>query len=771
MLLLVAAATAEKTTMKASFGGGDAGTNVFELTTPDTLVSTTDFNIAGTKMTGTLKMTTAKGRLVAYELRQKLGPTAVDTVLKGLKVTVNAGGKSKTTTLKNKPVAGFANFHPQTLRTVLAAYDQVKGGKQEIPTILMDSGAELKFGVTKKGVTPFVSGSQPVPMSEYEVTIGTVAVTVLQDSQGEIVGINVPSQGFAVVVTGFEGAFVDPTTKHPELSQPTMSSRVEKGVKIPLRDGVVTVADVAFPDAAGKYPTILIRTPYGRVPQFAEGKAGWWAKRGYVMVVQDCRGRHDSGGEWDPFMHERKDGYDTIEWIAKQPWSDGNVGMIGASYSGGVQWEAAVEAPPALKCIVPQVPPPDPMFNLPYDYGTFPLFADMWWTNIVKKKITDLSLAGKPLPHGDKLNSLPLSTIDLAVLGMRVPFWHKWLERTTANRWVGWNYEDDLKNVQIPALMISGWFDGDGIGTKRNWKIMAGLGRTNQWLIDGPWPHAFNSTTSFGGVDYGPTAVLELDSVYLRWFDTWLKHKEVGIDAVPKVQVFVGGVNEWRNLNGWPDSRSTETALYLSALKAAPSAGATGELVAEAPASQAPSVYVFDPTKGVAPKDLKVGADNATTAVKFDSKKGDELLFETPPLTTPVELGGPISIDLWFSTSARDLDLFGMVVDIDPKGVQWLIGMPGKIRASYLSGWNSPKPLVPGKLYKATLEHWDSAHAFLKGHRIGLLIMSGMFPGYARNLGTGEPIGNATRGVKARETIYHDAKHPSCLRFMLLPAK
>src|SRR5262249_52028643 len=147
--------------------------------------------------------------------------------------------------------------------------------------------------------------------------------------------------------------------KYKELSQPTFAVKVEKGIKIPMRDGVNLVHDMARPAVEGKYPTILIRTPYGRTGSMADGE--WWAKRGYVLIAQDVRGREDSDGDWDPFVAERKDGKDTIDWIAKQPWSDGKVGMIGGSYLGYVQWAAAVEHPAALKCIIPQVSPPDAM--------------------------------------------------------------------------------------------------------------------------------------------------------------------------------------------------------------------------------------------------------------------------------------------------------------------------------------------------------------------------------------------------------------------------
>jgi hypothetical protein len=264
--------------------------------------------------------------------------------------------------------------------------------------------------------------------------------------------------------------------------------------------------------------------------------------------------------------------------------------------------------------------------------------------------------------------------------------------------------------------------------------------------------------------------VLELDSVYLRWFDTWLKHKKVGLEKVPKVQVFLTGANEWRVLRGWPDPRSKESKLFLSVPTPAKGDKAHGELVASPRPGEAPSSYTFDPNKSTAPKGMGAAdVGSASTVVPFAEASADSLTFKTAILNAPVDMGGPISIDLWFTSSARDADFFASVVDIDPSGVARLVGIPGKLRVSYLSGWDSPRPIVPGKLYRATLEHWDTAHRFLLGHRIGLILSSGSFPGYSRNPGTGERVATATRMVSARETIYHDAKHPSCLRFMVLP--
>jgi putative CocE/NonD family hydrolase len=332
----------------------------------------------------------------------------------------------------------------------------------------------------------------------------------------------------------------------------------------------------------------------------------------------------------------------------------------------------------------------------------------------------------------------------------------------------------DMDKVKIPVLHISGWWDGDGIGTKLNWARMRSLGNKNQWLIYGPWTHIFNSSSRLGDVDYGPEAVIDLDSIYLRFFDTWLKHKQVNWEQQPKVRVFVTGINQWRDLNDWPDSRSREMTLFLSSRGPANGIASVGELVPAAPKTQKPDRYTYDPAAAEIPKEMKNIKDfgdllaAASTLVNVPPKEKGVLIYRTAPMPEPLEIGGPIELDLQFATTARDTDFFASLVDIDEKGTMHAIGIGGKIRARYLSGWEKPSLLTPGKVYKATIELWDTAHQVKKGHRLAVLITSTAFPGYARNLNTGEPVINATRMVAAQQTIYHDATQPSALRFRVL---
>lgn len=758
-------------TIKWKFGGNDAGTSSYVSRADGTFESSTELNVAGMTIKSRLTGKLVDGAITEYELVNQQAGTEVTVSAKDGKAHLKAGDVVRDMTYKPSTVL-FGNLHPILSETWSKVLDPAKDGVQKIDVFILDAATTLPVEVTKKKArTVDVDGKKQVA-DVYLARLGTVEFDVYLAQGSTFAAWDVPSQKLQAIRSGYESFLVDPSTLYPELSQPTMKTKTEKAVHVKMRDGVELVADVVRPADDAKHPAILERTPYGRgILSQLEGE--WWAKRGYVHVVQDVRGRNDSAGEWSPFVNERKDGYDTIDWIAKQGWSDGKVGMIGGSYVGWVQWAAAVEEHPALKCIVPQVSPPDLFFNFPIDHGVPMLFGALWWSNFVKdKKVPAVPETPKDL---EKLKTLPLSKVDDEALGRDIPFYDAWLDKETPSAFESASFMADMNKVKIPVLHISGWWDGDGIGTKLNWAKMRALGNKNQWLIYGPWTHLFNTSTRLGDADFGPDAIIDLDSIYLRWFDTWLKDKQVNWDKQPKVRAFVTGANEWRELGDWPDSRSREMTLYLSSRGPANGIASVGELVATAPKTQAPDHYTYDPAAAEIPAQLKKVKDFAgllaagSTVVKIDPADKAVLVYRTSPMSEPLEIGGPIELDLHFSTSAKDTDFFAGVVDIDEQGTMRAIGLPGKIRARYLSSWEKPSLLQPGKLYQATIDVWDSAHQIKKGHRLGVLISSQNFPNYARNLNTGEPISNATRMVVAQQTIYHDAKRPSALRFRVLP--
>jgi putative CocE/NonD family hydrolase len=758
-------------TIKWKFGGNDAGTSTYVTHADGTFESSTELNVAGTTIKSRLTGKLVDGAITEYELVNQQGGTEVTVSAKDGKAHLKAGDIVRDITYKPSTVL-FGNLHPILSETWSKVLDPAKDGVQKIDVFILDAATTLPVEVSKKKARTVEADGKKQVADVYLARLGTVQFDVYLAEGSTFAAWDVPSQKLQAIRSGYESFLVDPSTLYPELSQPTMPTKTEKAVHVKMRDGVELVADVVRPADDAKHPAILERTPYGReILSQLEGE--WWAKRGYVHIVQDVRGRNDSAGEWSPFVNERKDGYDTIDWIAKQGWSDGKVGMIGGSYVGWVQWAAAVETHPALKCIVPQVSPPDLFFNFPIDHGVPMLFGALWWSNFVKdKKVPAVPETPKDL---EKLKTLPLSKADDETLGRDIPFYDAWLDKETPSAFASASYMADMNKVKIPVLHISGRWDGDGIGTKLNWAKMRDLGNKNQWLIYGPWTHLFNTSTRLGDTDFGPDAIIDLDSIYLRWFDTWLKDKQVNWEKQPKVRAFVTGANEWRELGDWPDSRSREMTLYLSSRGPANGIASVGELVTAAPKAQPPDRYTYDPAAAEIPaglKNVKNFADllaAGSNVVKIAPADKALLVYRTSPMSEPLEIGGPIELDLHFSTSAKDTDFFASLVDIDEQGTMRSIGLSGKIRARYLSGWEKPSLLQPGKLYKATIELWDSAHQVKKGHRLGVLISSESFPGYARNLNTGEPISNATRMVVAQQTIYHDAKRPSALRFRVLP--
>jgi len=298
------------------------------------------------------------------------------------------------------------------------------------------------------------------------------------------------------------------------------------------------------------------------------------------------------------------------------------------------------------------------------------------------------------------------------------------------------------------------------------WAAMREAGLKNQWLIEGPWTHGFDVSTSFGDEDYGPSAVIELDSQYLRWFDTWLKGKSVGQDKVPHVRVFDTGLNEWLDMTDWPESDCPTEQLFLSG--AGTEGSKTGKLGSAALAGDKPSEYDYDPSKATIPEKLS-GNPMQQGSLTIPIKKDDStLMFESEPMKDALSIGGPIRFDFYFETSAKDTDFFAEIADEDETGAVRVFSLPGRIDVKYLSGYDNPSLLSAGKVYHATIDLWDATHEFKSGHKIVLFVNSDEFPGTARNLNTGEPIASATKMAVAHEQILHDAAHPSTLSFRVL---
>lgn len=582
------------------------------------------------------------------------------------------------------------------------------------------------------------------PFTVYTIDLGGVECKLLCAAKGFPVRIAVPMQQVEVVYAGFERfefpaaapiTIVDSGAWRKQLSPAKHEVNTERKVSVPMRDGAKLAADLYLPKAEGKFPVVLARTPYGRA---SEGmlKGSFFARRGYVFVAVDVRGRGESEGEWFPFRNEEKDGYDTIDWIAKQPWCDGNVGMIGASYVGVVQWYAAKSRHPALKAIVPQVSPPDPDQNIPYEGGVF-LLATAWWAKMLDN------------PQGkvdwDKvMSTLPLSDLDEA-LGSKQKFLDEWLAHppTDAEYWNPYRYQHCEMDVAV--LNISGWFDGDQPGAPQN--FVARRKHPHQFLIMGPWTHFFNSSRTIGKTDFGPEAVIDLDHVELRFFDRYLKGIDNGMDREDPVAVFVMGENKWRKLKDWP---AAGTSLYLTGEKPARRDG-DGALVLKG--AKGTGEFRYDPMNP--PKTLADFDDMSGAAATADQSvledREDILDYTSKPLAEPADVIGDVKAILEVSTDAEDTDFVVEVYRLTSDGKMYAIAS-GIQRLRYRNGKDEP-----AKSGTVTVDCWATGIRLSKGDRIRIQVSSWAFPGYARNLNTLESPLTAKKAVVATNRVHHGA--------------
>jgi putative CocE/NonD family hydrolase len=764
LLWLAATTYADPVHLRITLNGGPVGQNTYVSQPDGTFSSKTEMKVGSLDLSSSIDGHVLAGRLKDYDFEGNVpGAGKLSVVLKQGNIVVNSAGKKTTVPFIDKTGMLFGALHPQFATSVLLAAEKAQRDNPGAPVttisaLMVENSVMVPLKISALASRKVLVAGRQQDVRRFNVRLATLDIEYALDEANDVVAVDVPAQKLRLLADGWDGLFVDPLAKYPELSQPTFKFKTDVGVKTKMRDGVQLVSDVLRPDDNLRHPTILVRTPYGRATSELDGP--FWAARGYCYVTQDCRGREDSEGDWDPFVSEGPDGYDTIQWIASQPWSDGKVGMIGGSYAGYVQWAAAALAPPALKCIVPQVSPPDAMHNLPYEYGTFALYSDLWWSKIVAGRHTDLGGVAQLLAHPEKLTTLPLENVDKAVLGQHLEFFSKWLGRDTLGKWKGFDYTTYIGNSKVPALHISGNWDGDGIGTFLNWNAMRKLGRVDQWIIFGPWIHAFNTNHSFGGDEYGPDAILELDSVYLRWFDTWLKGKHVGQKSVPHVKLFVTGANKWIQASQWPSHDMLPRTLYLGKNSLSPEPGRTET-----------ESRTYDPAKDTTiPEALKKGVlGEGHTEVTSEALHAPGVMyFYSKPLRKATAITGPFVIQIHFTSSAVNTDFYGSIIDMGPDGRAKILGMAGKLRAAYLEGTDKIRPLKPGKEYVATVVPWEFAHEFPKGHKIGLMILNSMFPIFARNLGTIDPIKTATRMVVQRNKVLMGKGHESSLTFHVL---
>jgi putative CocE/NonD family hydrolase len=552
--------------------------------------------------------------------------------------------------------------------------------------------------------------------------------------------------------------------------QPTHTT--EHNVAIPMRDGVVLRADILRPAGESRCPVLVYRTPYNK--QEALDSYSTFRKateRGYVVVVQDVRGRYASDGEFEPYRNEGRDGYDTIEWAAKQPWSDGSVGTFGLSYPGAVQWLAAVENPPHLKAMVPAMTYATPR-NFFYSGGLFDLSWITWiYLNIapdvrVKKNLpgpkTYKEAEAEWAKHGMEFRSyLPLE--DLPVLKDVAPYYYEWMKHPAADPWWDWaNLEGKFGRVQAAVLNFSGWYDDaygpDGATSNFNGLVAARKGQPDlrTKLIVGPWIHgiATINQTKAGERQFGDVARSDYDETILRWMDHYLRGVGNGMDKEKPVRYFVMGADVWREAETWPPP-ARPRPLYLNAERKLQAARVSNS-------GESSSAFVSDPANPVTDPFSAASGGHDYRAL---AERKDVLVFDSEPLQEDTEVTGPIAADIYFSCDCRDTDLWVRMLDVDPDGTAYNLMSPGLdvMRASYRNGGVQRDLLVPGKIYKLRFDKLMTSNLFKKGHRIRVQLSAAFMPHMSRNLHTGELEMTSAKMRKATIRIHHDRQHPSLI--------
>lgn len=584
---------------------------------------------------------------------------------------------------------------------------------------------------------------------------------------------------------------------------PLYEVRKERSVMIPMRDGAKQSANIYLPVNAGKkLPVILMRTPYGKDVKIKpyEERYKFLAEQGFVFVISDVRGRHESQGEFMPQLGDVDDGYDTIQWLSRQPWSNGKVGMIGCSYMGDVQILVAQSRPPALKALLPQAAGSSiGSAGGQYKYfaarrgGAIVFAQNIGWFYSNGAKVfygpsrelnRDEFLAnvaffktGPALPEPNfpaLWRHLPINDImhfakvppndfnDLATRRLDDPWWDQF------------HYMDDDYQADVPALHMNSWHDFGARETIYEFEVMnktsaSKTARDNQFLLMSPTAHcrseASTSATVVGERDMGD-ARFDYWTIYAKWFDYWLRgNKNDAIKNLPKVTYYLMGKNEWKTANAWPIPGTVATKFYLHSNGRANSRYGDGVLSTEPPTDQPADTYTYDPGN---PMPTKGGPMCCTgvepSAGSFDQReiemRNDVLVYTSEPLIEGIEVTGAIDVVLYVSSDAKDTDFVVKLVDVYPDGRAYNL-TEGILRARYREGQTKQAFMEPGNIYEVKVDANATSNYFAPGHRLRLEVSSSNFPLYDRNLNTGGNNYDETAWVVARNSVHHTKIHAS----------
>ena len=556
---------------------------------------------------------------------------------------------------------------------------------------------------------------------------------------------------------------------------------VEKNVEARMRDGVILRADVYRLEAAQRLPALLQRTPYSKNPATEDNQFRRLAAHGYVVVVQDTRGRYMSDGVARPH-DEAEDGFDTIEWAAGLPWVDGHVATFGGSYNATTQLMSAPLRPPHLVAMFPSSSY-NSRYDMVYQGGAFYLADGLSW-NLgqaadVRRRILHPELsrdaaigmneAERRTFAADWLWHLPLKTIDAMELHRFAPGYFEMLAHPSYDEyWKKFDIEARHGEIDVPAYHVTGWYDTLLSGTLRNFsglrqRARSERARSGQRLIVGPWTHSrpTPASTKIADVDFGADAGFPLESLMVDWFDYWLKGAPTAVLSRAPVRLFVMGTNVWRDEQEWPLKRAAPTSYYLHSGGAANTLDGNGTLSEMPPSDESADRFVYDPSNPVS-TGQRGGYSRMPADQRTVERRADVLVYTTPPLSAPLEVTGPIEMRLWAASSATDTDFTAKIVDVFPDGTARML-TDGILRAPYRDGKTARVLLTPGQAVEMSIDLGATSNVFAPGHRLRLEISSSNFPRFDRNPNTGAPFGESGEIRRAEQTILHDGRHRSRL--------
>jgi putative CocE/NonD family hydrolase len=541
--------------------------------------------------------------------------------------------------------------------------------------------------------------------------------------------------------------------------------QTERGARMTTSDGVTLVADIHRPKTVGPTPTILVRIPFSRTFRNtlgADAIAGFWASRGYTVVVQGTRGRYDSGGAFYPLRHERQDGIETLQWLARQPWFDGRLGMWGGSAFGHTQWAVADQRGPGPTALLIQIASTSfrEMFHAG---GAFALESALYWAARSGGRV-DVEPSYDALQRG--FDGFPVIEADDRAVG-NVAFFDDWLLHREAHAyWALIDGQDRTRTLAAPVLLMAGWYDPFLPTQLRDFMTLrreaASRVAGHSRLIIGPWVHADtvrfpdgSTTDAYRRASLAPS---------LSWFDHHLMGSPRDPSLAAPVRLYVMGENVWRSEQEWPLARAQYTPFYLRSGGRANSAAGDGRLTRDAPHAPEPAdSYLYDPRNPVPSRGGAMLGTRAGIALQTDVESRDDVLVYTgEPLANDMEVTGPISAILYVSTDAPNTDFTVKLVDVHPDGKAYNVS-DGILRRSY------PQPAASGAATEIAVELWPTSMLFRRGHRLRVEVSSSNHPRFDRNPNTGGDIPTERHPVMAKQSLSHGAAAPSRVILPVIP--